>query len=92
MVDHETPLELLHRDQVVAELFVLDKVERQASHALLRTLVAQLEQVVDRPISRGTLPSSVRVAPLQDPADTIVHLAVLSNNKTWLFKFGPTVL
>ena len=41
---------LIVRDQSVAELYILDKLQRQASYQLLKTLVAQLEAACPDPI------------------------------------------
>ena len=73
-MDAETPLELLHRDCRVAQAWADDKLVRQASHALLRTWVAQLEQVVPQPVSRCLLPPEVLVGALQDTDLNIVNV------------------
>jgi hypothetical protein len=58
-------------------------MERVASHALLRTLVQQMEGVVPEVVSRSRLPSTVLVRALQDPDNTWVLLpngkAVVAN-------------
>ena len=71
----DSPLELIYRDSKVAALFVEDRLTRQSSHSLLQTIVSQLEQLVPSPVTRGTLPAAVRVAPLQDVDECIVELS-----------------
>ena len=54
-------MEIVHRDQSVAHLWFQDKVTRQSTHALLRTLVTQLEDLFPKPLERGLLHSSVLI-------------------------------
>lgn len=75
VVEKESLLELVHRDAAVAEAWAEHKLVRESSHSLLRTLVAQLEQVLDKPIQRALLPDTVRVGPHTDPDDRILQLS-----------------
>ena len=70
----EDPLELVHRDARVAEWFVEDKLQKQASHSLLRSVVAQLEQVLARPVTDSTLPNDWDVHPRRDADERLVKL------------------
>ena len=70
--DKNVPMELLLRDQSLTELHIRGKVERQASHSLLRSLVTAMERSFVDPISRGFLPADVFVAAL----DSLDHKRV----------------
>ena len=72
VVEKSLPMSLILRDQEVAELFVKEKAERVATHALFRILVAQMQSVVPDVIHKGKLPDDVRVAALQNRDERIV--------------------
>ena len=75
MVEKESPTEFVHRDTRAVELFIHDKLERHANHALLRGLGSQLEQIVPNPVTRSVLPALVRVHARGDSADQLVQLS-----------------
>ena len=75
VVEDEPPLELIHRDATVAELFVQDRLTRRSSHSLRQPLVSPLEQLAPSLVTRGTLPTAVRLAPLEDVDECIVELS-----------------
>ena len=87
---------VVHRDQRVAELFVLDKIQRQSSHAVLRAVVAQLCQLVPRPLSRSRLPSGVLLAPVVEagqralklPDHTLVRVDTATSSVLPVFPVG----
>lgn len=68
-------MDVILRDIGISELFVQDKLQRQATFALLRTIVTQIEEVAQRPISRGRLPPDVRIAKLADQDEAQVQLS-----------------
>ena len=68
MYTKTVPLEDITRDTLTTEMFIEDKLERQASYGLLRCILSQLGDLVATPLQRGTLPASVRVGALQDPS------------------------
>jgi hypothetical protein len=65
--EKHVPIEIVLRDQSVSELYILDKIERQASHQLLRAIVTQLEGLFPDPIRRSRLADTVRVGRLVNP-------------------------
>ena len=58
------PIDMILRDQSLTDLYVQGKIERQASHSLLRALVAAMDDTFVQPLSRGFLPPSVLAAVL----------------------------
>ena len=66
------PMEAIFRDQGVSELFVKDKMVRQATHALLRAVITQLEGLFPDPLARGKLSPDVRVQAHGSPADKTI--------------------
>ena len=66
-------MHVIMQDQSLSELWIHDKLERQASHSLFRALVTQMEKTFDRPCVRG-LPTDVRIQPLDSLDETRVQL------------------
>ena len=69
-------MEFVHRDQAVAALYIEDKLSRQASHGLGRSLVTQLEGLFPDPLKRGKLDADVLVA-----AHTSPHMQTMVNDE-----------
>lgn len=65
VVEKIVPVDLILRDLSVSELYIDDALQRQATHALFRTVVTQLEAVIDRPVSRSCLPDSIHIGRLE---------------------------
>ena len=74
------------RDHSLSELHIQGKLERQASHSLLRSLMTAMERAFVDPISRGKLPPTVHVGALQSLDDIRVTLdsgsVVIANSET----------
>ena len=68
------PIDLVLRDIRVAEGYIEEKLQRTTTHCQLRALASQLEDVVDKPMSRGMLPDAVRVLPFTDLDQRLVLL------------------
>ena len=68
-------MEFVHRDQAVSALYIEDKLSRQASHGLGRSLVTQLEGLFPDPLKRGKLDADVLVA-----AHTSPHMQTMVND------------
>ena len=68
-------LEDITRDALTTDLWIDDKLSRQASYGLLRCVLAQLGDLVSTPLRRGILPDSVRVGALRDPSLELVFPA-----------------
>lgn len=66
------PMELVVRDQQVNQLYILDKLERQASWALLRCIWSQAEVLLGKRITSSKLPVSILVDALTVPSDSVV--------------------
>ena len=69
------PIEVILADQDVAKLYVDDKVEREASFALMRAVLWQMQQVFHEPVRRSFLGADVLVHSLQDREERRVTLA-----------------
>ena len=54
-------METVHRDQSVAGLWVEDKMTRQSTHSLLRSLLTQLQDLFPNPLERGLLHDEVLI-------------------------------
>ena len=61
VTDKHVPMDLIHRDQSVCSLYIEDKLTRQSTHGLLKSLVCQLEGLVPDPLVRGKLAPDVLV-------------------------------
>lgn len=64
VIEKLIPMELILRDLSVSEMYIMDSMVRQSTHALLRVVISQLEQVAANPVQRGRLPSDVHVGVL----------------------------
>ena len=64
------PVEVLLRYESFANLYVQDKVERQSSFNLGRTVVAQIAELVPNPLARGTLPAAVSVQAITNTSES----------------------
>ena len=64
VVEKIIPFEMILRDATVCELYILDKLQRQASHGLFRAVIWQLEGLIPGALSRSFLPPSWHIEPL----------------------------
>ena len=62
------PIDTIIRDRELSNLWVNDRLEREAAWSLMRAVVSAMEQAVDNPISRSRLPDTVHVRRIQDRA------------------------
>ena len=80
------PFEMILRDAAVSELYVLDKLDRQASHGLLRALAFQLERLIPGGLGKCFLPQSWHIQPLTNMAEKRYRLPsgviVIGNKET----------
>ena len=67
------PLELVHRDAEVNELFIQDKLTRQSSWATLRAIASQLEALgIQNPMTRSLPPSDCFLRPASREEERVV--------------------
>ena len=80
------PFEMILRDAAVSELYVLDKLDRQASHGLLRALAFQLERLIPGGLGKCFLPQSWHIQPLTNMSEKRIRLPsgaiVIANRET----------
>ena len=67
-------MEVQLSDSTVAKLHVENQLQREASHAVLRNLVTQMEGRFTKPLDRGRLPASVKIHALDSLAEKRVRL------------------
>ena len=67
------PIELLLRDESLTHVYVRGKLEREATHSLLRARIESMEDIFVNPLSRSFLPADVFVAAL-DSLDSLERL------------------
>jgi hypothetical protein len=86
VIEKHVPMDVILRDQGVTELFVQDRMSRVSTHALLRALVTQMEDLIPDVIRRSFMPSNVLIMPFTDPDDHWVLLpggkATIANSRT----------
>ena len=58
------PISVIMRDRELSDLWVADRLERQASHQLLQALVTAIEDQFPKPLTRGVLPAEVNLQPV----------------------------
>jgi len=74
VIEKVVPLDLILRDSTVAELYILDKMERQATHALLRGLCFAIERLIPDALQKSFVPESWRIHALVDKDEARVRL------------------
>lgn len=72
-------MDLVLRDLGISELYVDDRIQREATFSLLRTIVSQLEQIVPKPVERSTVPMEWRIGKLQHPDEVVCRTQRVGN-------------
>ena len=58
------PVELLLRDQEVADLYIQDRLTRESTHQLLRCLWTQCQHLLSSSLNESKLPNTLHIMPL----------------------------
>ena len=86
VVEKNIPIEIILRDAAVSELCILDKLERQATHGLLRAVAFQLERLIPQGLARCWTPATWNLWPLTNSAEKRYRLPsgsiVIANKDT----------
>ena len=70
-----TEISLIASDKTLTDLFIADKLERQAAHGLFRSVVTAIETAFEKPVSRSKLPANWYVMPITNRNIQRVKLA-----------------